>query len=164
MIVFGVLLVIVGVTATALTVLVSLHISTASLNATVASDAATVRTFVNGLVEPDDLRGLAVHGPRRDVDEGLGSLAERGQILRIEIRDPAGVVRLSSEPSAVGGTSEATDAFARAASGSVDASLIEEGGDSEALGPAIPSVVPPARVPPADGRRRDDTGRCRDLA
>ena len=99
MIVFGVLLVIVGVTATAQTVLVSLHISTASLNATVASDAATVRTFVNGLVQPDDLRGLAAPDRVATVGKGLGSLAERGQILRIEIRDPAGVVRLSSEPS-----------------------------------------------------------------
>jgi diguanylate cyclase (GGDEF)-like protein/putative nucleotidyltransferase with HDIG domain len=140
MIVFGVLLVIVGVTATAQTVLVSLHISTATLNATVASDAATVRTFVNGLVQPDDLRGLATPDRLAAVDKGLGSLAERGQILRIEIRDPAGVVRLSNEPLAVGGTSEATAAFARAVSGTVDATLIETGVASEALGPAIPAT------------------------
>ena len=139
MIVLGVLLVIVGVTATAQTFLVSLHISTASMNATVASDAATVRTFVNGLVEPEDLRGLAAPDRLASVEEGLTSLAERGQILRIEIRDPAGVVRLSNERSAVGGSAANSAAFSRAVAGTVDATLIESGTANEALGAAIPA-------------------------
>ena len=41
-IVYGLFLVIVGVTATAQTMLVSLHFSTAALEATVGSDAATI--------------------------------------------------------------------------------------------------------------------------
>ena len=45
LVVYGVFLVVVGVTATAQTALVSLHFSTAAINSTVASDVAIVRTL-----------------------------------------------------------------------------------------------------------------------
>lgn len=137
MIVFGLLLVIVGVTATAQTVLVGFHVSNASLNATISSDAATIRTFVNGVVQPADLTDRATSDRVAVIEQGLASVAQRGEILRIEIRDPGGVVRLSNEPSAVGGRAVQTEAFRRALSGAVDAAIVAPGGDREALGSSI---------------------------
>ncbi len=138
MIVFGLLLVIVGVTATAQTVLVSMHVSTATLNATMSSDAATVRTFVNALVGPSDLTDrVAPEHPA--VEAGLRLIAERGQILRIEIRDASGVVRLSDDPSSRGGQAASSAGFGRALAGFVDATIVGSGDSSEALGTPIPA-------------------------
>ena len=55
LVVYGVFLVVVGVTATLQTGLLSLHFSTAAMNATVAADAAIVRTFANGELTASDL-------------------------------------------------------------------------------------------------------------
>ena len=54
LVVYGVFLVVVGVTATLQTGLLSLHFSTAAMNATVAADAAIVRTFANGELTASD--------------------------------------------------------------------------------------------------------------
>lgn len=137
MIVFGMLLVIVGVTATAQTVLVSMHISTASLNATLGSDAATVRTFMNGFVAPDDLTDAATPERIASVERGLQALAERGQILRVEVRDPSGAVRLSNDPNARGAVAPISSGFAAALAGQVDAAVVNAGEATEALGSAI---------------------------
>lgn len=125
MIVFGLFLVIVGVTATAQMILVSLHVSNASLNATLSSDAATVRTFVNGLVSPADLGADASPERAAAIATSLGSVADRGQILRVEIRDPEGVVRLSNEPGAIGRSAAPSIAFGRALDGGVDAAIVD---------------------------------------
>ena len=45
--VFGVFLAIIGITATAQSFMVSLHFSTGTLNTVVASDSATVRAILN---------------------------------------------------------------------------------------------------------------------
>ena len=90
MIVVGLFLVIVGVTVTAQTVLVSSQVASSTVLATVSSDAATVRTFVNGLVEPADLAGGGSAAHIADVNVVLALLAHRGEILRIAIIDPAG--------------------------------------------------------------------------
>ncbi|MEK6721533.1 MAG: diguanylate cyclase [Chloroflexota bacterium] len=136
-IVFGLLLVVVGVTAVAQAVLVSVHVSTASVNATLGSDAATVRTFVNSLVSPEDLAGDSTADRIATVQASLALIVERGEILRFEIRDPEGVVRLSSEPLAVGARASPSNAFALALGGTVDA-VIVSGSDSGAVSPAIP--------------------------
>ncbi len=140
MIVFGLFLMIIGVTAMAQTVLVSLHVANASLNATLSGDAATVRTFVNGLVAPSDLVEGASPERASSIDASLGSVADRGQILRIEIRDPEGVVRLSNEKSAVAGSATPSAAFHRALAGGVDAAIIGPGSISEVVGAPIPAT------------------------
>ena len=50
--VYGVFLVLVGITATAQSMLVASHFSTSTLNTVVGSDAATTRAFVNAYVLP----------------------------------------------------------------------------------------------------------------
>src|SRR6266550_1315730 len=51
LLVYGVFLAIVGITATAQAAMVSAHFSAATLNDVVGSDAATIRTFVNAHLE-----------------------------------------------------------------------------------------------------------------
>ncbi len=54
-IVYGIFLVIVGITAMSQAIMVSVQFSSATLEAAVGSDAATIRTFANGFLEPADL-------------------------------------------------------------------------------------------------------------
>ena len=53
--VFGAFLAIIGITATAQAVIVSVHFSAWTLNTIVGSDSATVRAFLNAYVQPRDL-------------------------------------------------------------------------------------------------------------
>ena len=53
--VYGIFLVIVGLTAVTQTALVSADFSATALNSTVSADAALVRLFVTGNLSPDDL-------------------------------------------------------------------------------------------------------------
>lgn len=101
LIVYGVFLVIVGVTATAQTIIVSLHFSTAAMNATVESDAATVRTFANGNLQPSDLSGTLDEDRLAVLQGQLAALVERGQLERVELRGVDGMIIASSDPSAV---------------------------------------------------------------
>jgi len=142
-IVFGLFLMIVGVTATAPAVLVSLHFATAKLEAVVEGDAATVRSFVNGFVGPADLSGASPATRTADVQASLTSLAERGTILRIEIRDPAGVIRLSSDPTATGRTAAGADAFRRSLAGETIAGFVADGEPTDVTGtePGSPDLL-----------------------
>src|ERR671919_2015128 len=56
LLVFGVFLVLVGVTGTALAAVTSSHLTTATVNASVQRDASLVELFVNGNLRADDLR------------------------------------------------------------------------------------------------------------
>ena len=62
--VYGIFLVIVGLTAVAQTAMVSADLSATTLNTTVGADAALVRLFVTGNLSPDDL-GPAGPTPER---------------------------------------------------------------------------------------------------
>ena len=75
--VYGAFLALVGITATAQSVMVSAHFSTAMLNDVVGSDAATTRAFVNAHArttdfDPDRTVGRSGEGARgaaRDAHE-----------------------------------------------------------------------------------------------
>ena len=67
--VYGVFLVIVGVTATAQVMLASVHVSTSALNQAVGTDTQVVRGFVDDLLTPADLTATSISrrsrgGPR----------------------------------------------------------------------------------------------------
>ena len=81
--VFGIFLVIVGVTATAQTAMVTVHFSTAALNSTISSDSATVRTFVNSFLTPADLEPSIPESRQQTVQGHLDGLLERGNLLRV---------------------------------------------------------------------------------
>jgi diguanylate cyclase (GGDEF)-like protein len=98
LVVYGVFLVVVGVTATVQTALVSLHFSTAAINTAVAGDAAIVRTFVNDGLVAADLTDAADPIRVERLNGLLAALATNADMRRLELRDPSGVVRLSSGP------------------------------------------------------------------
>ena len=60
-IVYGVFLVIVGVTATAQVMLASVHVSTSALNQAVGTDTQVIRGFVDDLLTPGDLTAASDH-------------------------------------------------------------------------------------------------------
>ena len=72
---FGIFLVIVGMTAMAQTIMVSAQFSTSTINNVVGSDTALVRLFVTGALSPDDL------GPGGPDPQRLTALEERLRTL-----------------------------------------------------------------------------------
>ncbi len=136
-VVFGLFLMIVGITATAQAALVSLHFATAKLDAVVDGDASTVRTFVNSFVAPGHLSGTSSTSRTAEVEAGIATLAERAAILRVEIRDPAGVVRLSSDPAATGRTAATAEGFRQSLDGRTVAGLVADGEPSDVAGTAL---------------------------
>jgi diguanylate cyclase (GGDEF)-like protein len=136
--VYGVFLVIVGLTAVAQTVMVSAHFSASTLNTAVGADAALVRLFVTRGLSPADLGPSGPSDTRlAELEERLAYLVEPGKILRVEIRLPDGRVLAASEPG-IGGTSAASSAdFATALTGRSATAAIDDEVLSEAGGPAL---------------------------
>ncbi len=134
LLVFGMFLVIVGITATAQTVIVTANVSSATLNAVVQSDAATIRTFANLVLEAGDLDPVSLSGARREeVQRRLETLTHSGEILHLEVRLPDGLVILSDDPASVGWTAAHTPDFDHAASGTPVPAIVTPD-DTEAAG------------------------------
>jgi diguanylate cyclase (GGDEF)-like protein len=99
LLVFGVLLVIVGITATAQAVMVSAYASSSTFSAIVDGDVATVRGFA-----VQELRGLDAATDdaafRERIGAALQTLLAKGGITRAEIRRSDGRVVASSSPGA----------------------------------------------------------------
>src|SRR3954447_745026 len=96
--VFGAFLVVIGITATAQAVIVSLHFSTGTLNTIVASDSATVRAVLNDSLQLRDLNPAT--GPTTHdltvLQAELAALTTRGEIVRVELRRLDGTVVAAS--------------------------------------------------------------------
>lgn len=137
-IVFGVFIAIVGITAVAQILLVSAHFSTSTLNSVVGTDAALVRTFVTSSVSPDD---LGATGPSTDrlatLQARLASLVEAGEIVRVELRSPDGLVVASDDGAATGATAGASSDFLSALDGRHATATLSSGSASEVTGPAL---------------------------
>jgi len=87
--VYGVFLALVGITATAQGVIVSTRSSVAALNDIVGSDAATARAFVNAYVQLrylDGTSGGASPDELGRVEDQLRKLLRNGEIVRVELR------------------------------------------------------------------------------
>jgi diguanylate cyclase (GGDEF)-like protein len=143
--VFGVVLVLVGVTASALVAVASGHLSSATLSSVVQRDASLVELFVNGTLRASD---LDADGPSPARVEGLtrqlAALVGDDGILRIEIRDAAGRIVASDAAEVVGVTVDAS-APMRAAleEGRASAELVDGASEAEAAGsrPGAGSLV-----------------------
>jgi diguanylate cyclase (GGDEF)-like protein len=153
MLVFGVFLVLVGITATAQAALVSAYFSSATLNAVVGSDAATVRTFVNATLVAADLQPETLTPDARAqrqsiVDGQLGALVDRARILHVEIRKVDGTVLYSEDSTAVARQATPSAEFLQAALGTAQARILDADPDpavgsasSEVMGAALPPVA-----------------------
>ena len=144
-IVFGFFLIVVGVTAVMLAATASSRLSVELMNATVSSDAATVRGFANAHLLPADLTAGRLDPARQDrLETLLGTLVERGGILRAEIRMPDGTVLVADHAGLAGSRTTASTDMARAIEGStISASIVTGGEPSEAAGDPLsrPSVL-----------------------
>jgi diguanylate cyclase (GGDEF)-like protein len=101
--VFGVFLVLVGITASALVAITSANLTQATVNASVERDASLAELFVNGNLRSDDLRAGGP-GAARTAELGtkLAALQTQDGILRVEVRSPGGTVLFASNAAAVG--------------------------------------------------------------
>ena len=126
--VFGVVLVLVGVTASALVAVASAHLADATLGGVVNRDATLVELFVNGELRADDLASEGQSEARvRELGEQLSALTERDGIVRIEIRGLDGEVLLSDDTSLVGTDARLTADTRAAGDGEPSAALVEAG-------------------------------------
>jgi diguanylate cyclase (GGDEF)-like protein len=124
--VFGAFLLLVGITASAQAVMVSLHFSTGTLNTIVASDSATIRAVLNDAVKLSYLDASVGPTPSElaRLQTELAALTAHGEILRVELRRPDGVVVAASEPGLAGVPVPPSDASNRAAAGSPSAQIV----------------------------------------
>lgn len=117
--VIGVVLVLVGLTASALVAVTSVNLSTSTLNTIASRDASLVALFVNGNLHPGDLGGGQLGVARRaELTDLLAQLGKTDSIVRLEIRDLDGRVIASDDASVAGAVGPASVAMASAAAGS----------------------------------------------
>jgi diguanylate cyclase (GGDEF)-like protein len=133
--VFGVVLVLVGVTASALVAVTSDHLAKATIGGVVKRDASLVELFVNGTLVASDLSEDGPSAAREaELTGQLAALSERDAIVRIEVRDLAGRVIVGSEPSLAGVEAGVPEAAATASTGRPDAVLVDAGSPLDAVG------------------------------
>jgi diguanylate cyclase (GGDEF)-like protein len=146
LLVYGVFLALVGITATAQAAMVSAHFSAATLNDVVGSDAATIRTFANAHLDARFLDETAA-GPTAAqlavLSERLGTLTAAGQILRVEIRLPDGALLAADDGTATGEPLAADGAFGLAVGGTPQAAVLAAG---EARAGSSSAVLAPNRL------------------
>jgi diguanylate cyclase (GGDEF)-like protein len=122
----GVLLVLVGVTASALVAIASAHLTSATLAAVVSRDQALVELFVNGHLRAADIDANGPTAARaRQLQGDLDSLTERDAILRIEVRGLDGRVLISDRPGVAGQQPPSAAAMQAAREGRPTAALVE---------------------------------------
>jgi diguanylate cyclase (GGDEF)-like protein/putative nucleotidyltransferase with HDIG domain len=127
--VYGVFLVLVGITATAQSTLVSSHFSVSTMNAVVGSDAATTRAFVNAYVPPGylDPAGAPIGSDLAALEARLASLTRAGEIVAIELRATDGTLIAGSGPSGPAIDAASRASFLLAAGGRTQAAIVDAG-------------------------------------
>ena len=135
--VYGAFLAIVGTAATAQSVLVGAHFSSATLTGLVGSDAATIRAFVNAYIPPADLSGgrMPTATEVARLEAQLATLPRPAEILRVELRRRDGTIVAASEPGLTGTAAPESGEF----------SLALEGRPQAAIGPAAESAAGPGQ-------------------
>jgi diguanylate cyclase (GGDEF)-like protein len=132
--VYGVFLVLVGITATAQSALVSSHFSVSTMNAVVGSDAATTRAFVNAYVLPRYLEpaGRPTGSELATLETRLASLTRAGEIVAIELRAPDGMLIAGSAPGVPAIDDASREPFLLAAGGRPQAAIVNGSGEQVA--------------------------------
>jgi diguanylate cyclase (GGDEF)-like protein len=135
LLVYGAVLVIVGITATSQAGVVSDRFKTTALEAVIESDTAAVRGFVNrDLLASDLTPGRTSPDRVAAIERALATLVTRGGIVHAEVRLPDGTI-LASNLAGMAGTHVDSDAaFLAAANGNGGAAFLPVGqaGDGSA--------------------------------
>ena len=132
--VYAIFLVIVGITATAQTFMVSASYSQTTLQSVVSTDAALIRSFVNGNIEPSDVGATLSAERRAELESRIRLLVAQTEILHVEIRRPDGTVVVADRPAAAGSVALPTEDFRAAVDGRTVAASFSEAATSEAAG------------------------------
>ena len=137
-IVYGIFIAIVGMTAMTQTIMVSAQYSTSTINNVIGSDTALVRLFVTGALSPDDV-GPSGPDPERltALEQRLKTLLAPGKIVHVEVRLPDGSVIASDRAESRGTVAPITADFATALEGRTATAGIDVSAQSEAMGPAL---------------------------
>jgi diguanylate cyclase (GGDEF)-like protein/putative nucleotidyltransferase with HDIG domain len=136
LLVFGVFLVIVGITATGLVLLTTAHVTTNVLNQAVAADGRIVRGFVTDRLRPDDVATDALGTARaEELATALATLVGPGGFARVELRRPDGTMLLDDTGTTGGSVVPSTD-WTAAADGRVAAAIVGTA-DSEVAGTTL---------------------------
>ncbi|HYX11622.1 MAG TPA: hypothetical protein VE817_06565, partial [Candidatus Acidoferrum sp.] len=139
MLVYGALLVVVGITASAQATMVSADAWANAVESAVDADATIVRSFVGLHVSPTDLGTSTSPARRIALGQELGVLTSATGVLRAEIRSPDGTIVASSAAGVELGRVAPSGSFvATIAEQRADAALV--GADAaETIGPALSS-------------------------
>lgn len=137
--VFGVFLVLLGLTAGALVTITSARLTAATLNATISRDASLAELFVNANLRADDLLPGAASAQRiAELGGRLAALTRPGEMLVVEIRAPDGATLLASDPSLRGRRQAVSPAMLEALGGSPSAALESPNGAAPRLIELLP--------------------------
>ena len=167
LLVFGAFLAVVGITAAAQAVMVSLHFSTGTLNAVVSSDSATVRALLNDAVRLRDLEPGATLAPadQERLEARLARLTRPDEIVRVELRRLDGTLVAASQPGLGGLAAPSSDEAAWAAGGGVSAAIVPVAAAGAGPGDLGVATVLREFLPiRADGQVRAVVGIWRDAA
>lgn len=143
LLVYGAMLILVGITATAQAALVGQHFSSTAIQAILDSDATTVRTLVNQELRTTDLSPATVSPARaREIEALLALLTDRDALVRAEMRDVGGTIIAASVPG-LNGTQVPIDAgMTRAIGGKAWADMLDAGVAGQGPGPlGVESVL-----------------------
>ena len=163
--VYGIFMVIVGVTATAQTVMVSSSFSGSTLRSVLSADAALVRSVVNVYVGSGDLGAADLTAARRSqLETDFAALVRRAEILRVELRRPDGRVIVGDRPDVSGMAAPVTADFQATVDGQKITAGIAGVAASEAVGPVLGTETVLREYFPlqADGRVQAVVGVWRD--
>ena len=130
--VFGVFLMLIGVTATALVTVTSMHLSSGTLGAVVSRDRSLVALFVNSNVLRADLDADGPSASRAaDLEAKLAALTAEDQILRVDIRAGDGTILISSAPDQRGAQPPISDDMQQALEGQPSIALVESSAQTD---------------------------------
>ena len=144
-VVFGVLLVLVGVTATAQAVMVSTYASTTTVRSIVDGDIGTIRSLVADRLDGFDPANPGP-GSLADLDAALAAMLAKGGLAHAELRAPDGTVLASSDPAQVGRARPGDAGFAAAVAGEAWVG-IDEGARAAIEGVTLPATVITEHLP-----------------
>jgi diguanylate cyclase (GGDEF)-like protein len=126
--VYGVFLVLVGITASALVAISSMHLSRAMLAAVVSRDGAIAEVFFDGRLRQADLDPATLTGARAaELGASLRELIGKAEMERIDVRALDGTILFSSESGVRGDSPAAPEGLETAVGGHPSAELAGQG-------------------------------------
>lgn len=123
--VFGIFLMLIGLTAAALVTVTSTHLSSTTLAAVVSRDRSLVALFVNGNLNGSDLAGAASAARTNELEGKLVALIAQDEILRVELRADDGTILASSSRDGRGARPPISEAMRQALAGEPSVDVVE---------------------------------------